>query len=65
MDRSERLGAIVDVATDALMWIDAHIADLENSDLDGERKANFLERWRKRRQEILEIGARSYHARKE
>lgn len=64
MDRSERLGAMVDVAVDALAWIDAHIADLEASDLDDERKTRFLERWRKQRQDIFQIGARAYHDRK-
>lgn len=64
LDRSERLSAMVGVAVDVLAWIDAHIADLEASDLDGERKAKFLERWHKRRAEIFGIGAQAYHDRK-
>lgn len=63
LDRSERLGAMVGVAVDALMWIDAHIARLEASDMDDERKTKYLERWRKQRAEIFDIGAQAYHDR--
>lgn len=64
LDRSERLGAMVGVAVDALMWIDAHIASLEASDMDDERKTKYLEKWRRQRQEIFEIGARAHHDRR-
>ncbi len=60
-DRSERLSAIEGVAADAWVWIEARIQALEARDIDEDRKAYWRERWRKRQQEMVEIGARARH----
>jgi len=60
LDRLQRLSAIEAVAGDAYVWIEAHIQALEARDIDEERKAYWVERWRKRQREFVQIGGRAH-----
>lgn len=62
-DRSERLSAIETIAGDAYVWIEARIQALRARDIDEERKTYWIERWRKRQQEMVQIGARAHEDR--
>lgn len=64
LDRSERLSAIEAIAGDAYVWIEARIKALEARDMDEERKAYWVQRWRKRQQDMVQIGGRAYADRK-
>lgn len=65
MDQSERLSSIEREAGSAWTWIEAHIQALEaRDDMDSDRKAYWIDRWRKSQREFVEIGGRAYRDRR-
>ena len=65
MDETERLAIIEREAGAAWVWIEAHIQALEKrDDMDDERKAYWLDRWRQRQREMVEIGSRTLRGRR-